>query len=93
MGIGVGTPGRIMDLFNEGVLCFPQNQKVLLSALGALLLENLERIIVDCSYVDLKNRSIITMSETLLPLLQLLNMDELKSRFSDPIHGISLLFF
>lgn len=60
---------------------------------GALKLENLERVIIDTSFLDRKNRSIFDMKETQQPLMQLLNMDELKSRYTTTGSPVKLIFF
>ncbi|KAL8985561.1 MAG: hypothetical protein Q9205_000763 [Flavoplaca limonia] len=77
INIGVGTPTRIIDLLEE----------------RALNLESLERVIIDTSFMDRKNRSIFDMKETQRPLLQLLNMDELKSRYATAESPLKLVFY
>ncbi|KAL8641536.1 MAG: hypothetical protein Q9226_008620, partial [Calogaya cf. arnoldii] len=66
INIGIGTPTRIIDLLKE----------------RALRLEDLERVIIDTSFLDRKKRSIFDMKETQQPLMQLLNMEELKPRYT-----------
>jgi protein CMS1 len=56
MGIGVGTPQRVLDLLDQ----------------GALKLEFLERVVVDASHVDQKKRGILDMKEVQAPLVKLL---------------------
>ncbi|KAL8896485.1 MAG: hypothetical protein Q9192_003078 [Flavoplaca navasiana] len=77
INIGVGTPTRITDLLEE----------------RALNLESLERVIIDTSFMDRKNRSIFDMKETQRPLLQLLNTDELKSRYATAESPLKLIFY
>ena len=55
--------------------------------------EDLERVVVDCSYIDRKERGILDMKETLRPLIELLNRTDLKSRFDPATRGIDLIFF
>ncbi|KAK0510118.1 hypothetical protein JMJ35_007512 [Cladonia borealis] len=75
--IGVGTPSRIIDLFNA----------------GALTSSNLERIVIDASHFDQKKRGIFDMRETQEPLVQLLNRMELKSRYSSDTGAIQILLY
>lgn len=77
MGIGVGTPTRIIDLLDA----------------GALSSQKLERIVLDCSHIDQKKRGIFDMKETQQPLMQLLNRDEIKNRYGKEQGGIDLLFY
>ncbi|KAL8854885.1 MAG: hypothetical protein Q9221_000391 [Calogaya cf. arnoldii] len=77
INIGVGTPTRIIDLLKE----------------RALRLENLERVIIDTSFLDRKKRSIFDMKETQQPLMQLLNMEELKSRYTTTGSPIKIIFY
>ncbi|PYH44955.1 uncharacterized protein BP01DRAFT_341760 [Aspergillus saccharolyticus JOP 1030-1] len=77
MGIGAGTPARISDLIDS----------------GSLKLGELERIVIDGSYVDQKQRGIFDMKETHLPLLQLLTRSELKDRYGAAQKGIKILVF
>jgi len=59
---------------------------------GALLSENLERILVDFSHIDQKKRGILDMKETQQPLMRLLNRGELKSRYGGG-QGLGLFFY
>ncbi|OJK00699.1 hypothetical protein ASPACDRAFT_117064 [Aspergillus aculeatus ATCC 16872] len=77
MGIGAGTPARISDLIDS----------------GSLKLGELERIVIDGSYVDQKQRGIFDMKETHLPLLQLLTRPEFKDRYSAKVKGIKIMVF
>ncbi|KAL8772037.1 MAG: hypothetical protein Q9209_002703 [Squamulea sp. 1 TL-2023] len=77
INIGVGTPSRMIDLITE----------------GALRLENLERVIIDTSFLDRKKRNIFDMKETQQPLLQFLNLDELKPRYTATGSPVKLIFY
>lgn len=77
MGIGVGTPTRIIDLLDA----------------DALSCQKLERIVVDCSHIDQKKRGIFDMKETQQPLMRLLNREQLKNRYGKEQDGIDLLFY
>nr|POE90128.1 protein cms1 [Quercus suber] len=79
IGVGVGTPQRIIDLLED----------------GALRVEHLEMIVVDASHIDQKKRGILDMKETQVPLLQLLRRTGLKERYEseDRTQKIELLFF
>ncbi|PYI25098.1 hypothetical protein BP00DRAFT_410335 [Aspergillus indologenus CBS 114.80] len=77
MGIGAGTPARISDLIDS----------------GSLKLGELERIVIDGSYVDQKQRGIFDMKETHLPLLQLLTRPEFKDRYGAKVKGIKIMVF
>ncbi|KAI9700913.1 MAG: hypothetical protein M1820_006674 [Bogoriella megaspora] len=77
IGIGVGTPQRIVDLLEN----------------GALSSEALERIVIDASHINQKKRGILDMQETEIPLTKLLARDELRSRFDSDDKRIDLLFF
>jgi len=78
MGIGVGTPSRLIDLIDA----------------GALSLDKIERIIVDGSHIDQKKRGILDMKETHGPLMHLLNRPELKERYgAGNDGGVDLLFY
>ena len=61
--------------------------------LGALSSENLERVVVDCSYIDRKKRGIFDMRETQRSLIDLLNRDNIKSRYGVNKDGITLLLY
>ncbi|KAI9716086.1 MAG: hypothetical protein M1812_005513 [Candelaria pacifica] len=77
MGIAVGTPTRLIDLLTE----------------GALSIEKLERVVIDCSHIDQKKRGILDMRETQLPLVQLLSRDNISRRYGTSDEGIRLLFY
>ncbi|KAL4894171.1 U3-containing 90S pre-ribosomal complex subunit-domain containing protein [Aspergillus ambiguus] len=76
-GIGAGTPARISDLIDA----------------GSLKLDELQRIVIDGSYVDQKQRGIFDMKETHFPLLQLLTRPELKERYGAKEKKIQILVF
>ena len=50
-------------------------------SIGALSTAVLERLVIDCSHIDVKKRGIFDMRETQQPLIRLLNRSELKSRY------------
>ncbi|KAL8930516.1 MAG: hypothetical protein Q9208_000700 [Pyrenodesmia sp. 3 TL-2023] len=77
MNIGVGTPSRINGLIAE----------------GALTCESLERVVIDCSFLDQKKRSIFDMKETLQPLMQLLNRGVLKAQYNSGHSPIKIIFY
>lgn len=63
------------------------------STIGALSVEKLQRLIIDCSYIDQKKRGILDMRETQAPLMELLNRQGLKGRYGAPENGVDLLFY
>ncbi len=65
----------------------------LLTVVGALSLEKLERIVVDASHIDQKKRGILDMKETQIPLMQFLNRKGLKDRYGTTSQGVDLLFY
>jgi protein CMS1 len=67
IGIGVGTPARILDLIKA----------------EALQTSNLKRIVIDGSYIDQKKRSIFDMKEVFAPLVDFLSRKTLKKRYED----------
>ncbi|ODM18424.1 hypothetical protein SI65_06295 [Aspergillus cristatus] len=77
MGIGAGTPARISDLIES----------------GTLKLDELERIVIDGSFIDQKKRGIFDMKETHLPLLQLLTRPEFRDRYGAKQKKIQILVF
>ncbi|KAI9784725.1 MAG: hypothetical protein M1816_000728 [Peltula sp. TS41687] len=77
IGIAVGTPARVSDLINA----------------GALLVDKLERVVVDSSYIDQKKRNIFDMRETFVPLMELLSRSELKVRYGASDDRLDLLFY
>ena len=101
IGFGIGTPSRIMDLFDSGMLksfsfynfYVRVPGTVALIPVGALLSSSLERVVVDCSYIDQKKRGIFDMRETQQPLMALLNRPELKCRYGCGNGKVSLLFY
>lgn len=62
IGIGVGTPQRLVDLLEDGVM----------------KINALKRIVIDGSHLDSKNRSIFDMKELLDPMIKLLSRRSLK---------------
>lgn len=98
IGIGVGTPQRVIDLLEDGgrpfALFFERcGNLMLIFATGALSAASLERIVIDASHIDLKKRGMLDMKETLVPLISLLTRPELKARYSGGSDRIDLLFF
>lgn len=90
----MGTPSRILELLNIGMFDFILLYEIMLiRTKGALSFHDLQRVVVDCSYVDVKKRGIFDMIETQKPLLQLLNRFELKSRYNSTDGKIDLLFY
>ncbi|KAI7087064.1 hypothetical protein KC356_g4510 [Hortaea werneckii] len=77
MGIGVGTPQRIIDLLDN----------------GALKLDNLERIVLDASHIDAKKRGVLDMQDTQPQVVKLLSRQELKERYGVEEGKVELLFF
>ena len=100
IGIGVGTPSRIIDLVDAGriralleLTCLLFLQENVLTVTGALSLEKLERVILDASHIDKKKQGIFDMRETQKPLMQLLNTDVIKRRYGGNPGEISLLLY
>ncbi|GAB1196018.1 hypothetical protein APSETT444_005284 [Aspergillus pseudonomiae] len=77
IAIGGGTPARISDLIDA----------------GSLKLGELQRIVIDGSYVDQKQRGIFDMKETHLPLLKLLTRPEFRERYGAEEKRIQILVF
>ncbi|KAJ5555575.1 hypothetical protein N7535_008010 [Penicillium sp. DV-2018c] len=76
-GIGAGTPTRISDLIDS----------------GNLKLDELERIVIDGSYIDQKQRGIFDMKDTHMPLLKLLTRPELRERYGSSKKSVKILVF
>ncbi len=100
MGIGVGTPSRVIDLLDAGrcsIASFArfvsQELDLLLNYPGALSSSKLERVIVDASHIDQKKRGIFDMRETQQPLMQLLNRPEIKDRYGSGKGDIQLIVY
>ena len=64
IGIGIGTPQRLLDLLEKDVL----------------KTQNLRRIVIDGSHLDQKKRSVFDMKELLVPLVSLLSTRPVKDR-------------
>ncbi|KAL2037910.1 hypothetical protein N7G274_009385 [Stereocaulon virgatum] len=77
IGIGVGTPSRIIDLLDA----------------GALMSSKLERVVIDSSHIDQKKRGIFDMRETQRPLMLLLNRPELKTRYGGSCGNLEVLMY
>lgn len=56
----------------------------------ALLLSSLRTIVIDASYLDQKQRGILDMKETHVPLAKLLTSPKIKSMYGE---ALKLLFF
>ncbi|PWW79965.1 hypothetical protein C7212DRAFT_307791 [Tuber magnatum] len=65
MGIGVGTPGRILDLLKQGVLKVDQ----------------LKNVVIDASYVDKKGFGVFDVRETQKGVMEILGFAGVKARF------------
>ncbi|KAG0632793.1 U3-containing 90S pre-ribosomal complex subunit-domain containing protein [Tuber brumale] len=65
IGIGVGTPGRILELLKEGVL------KV----------DELKNVVIDASYVDKKGFGAFDIRETQKGIMEILGFAGVKARF------------
>ncbi|KAJ5124739.1 uncharacterized protein N7515_008564 [Penicillium bovifimosum] len=76
-GIGAGTPTRISDLIES----------------GNLKLDELERIVIDGSHIDQKQRGIFDMKDTHMPLLKLLTRPELRERYGSSKKSVKILVF
>jgi protein CMS1 len=61
--------------------------------IGALIVDRLERIVVDASHIDVKKRGIFDMKETQVPLMTWLGRKEFKERYAAEKDGIQLLFY
>ncbi|KAG9243566.1 U3-containing 90S pre-ribosomal complex subunit-domain containing protein [Calycina marina] len=76
-GIAVGTPKRLQDLMED----------------GALAIDRLERIIIDCSHIDVKKRGILEMQDTQIPLMSLLTQNSFRDRYEAEKDTIKLFFY
>jgi protein CMS1 len=65
--ISVGTPSRLVDLLKE----------------DAISTRNLQRLVIDASYIDQKKRGVLDIQEVFLPLLDLLLKTGLKERLAE----------
>lgn len=97
MGIGAGTPARISDLIESGKLpCMGPLRNALSNRLfdaGTLKVDELERIVIDGSHIDQKQRGIFDMKDTHLPLLRLLKRPELRERYGSSKKKTQILVF
>ena len=99
IGIGVGTPERLIALIDAGTWGFGPPEEsanglcLILTSAGALSLAKLDRIVVDFSHIDQKKRGIMDMKETQEPLMRLLGRKELRDRYGMDDGGLDLLFF
>lgn len=60
---------------------------------GTLKVDELERIVIDGSHIDQKQRGIFDMKDTHLPLLQLLKRPELRERYGSSKKKTQILVF
>lgn len=65
MGIGVGTPGRILDLLKE----------------GALKVDELKNVVIDASHVDKKGFGVFDVRDTQKGVTEILGFAGVKARF------------
>ncbi|EGR49845.1 uncharacterized protein TRIREDRAFT_59248 [Trichoderma reesei QM6a] len=77
IGIGVGTPARLMELIDN----------------GSLKLDKLQRLVVDASHIDQKKRGVMDMKDTMMPLARFLARKEFKDRYADEKKPLALLFY
>ncbi|KAJ5116407.1 Protein CMS1 [Penicillium angulare] len=77
MGIGVGTPTRVSDLIES----------------GDLKLNELQRVVIDGSHIDQKQRGIFDMKDTHFPLLKLLTQPKLRERCDSKEKRVQILVF
>lgn len=76
-GMAVGTPKRIEDVMDD----------------GALQVDRLERIVIDASHIDQKKRGVLDMKEIHGPVVQLLNREEFKERYTATKERLEIIFF
>ncbi|EPQ64798.1 Bgt-2939 [Blumeria graminis f. sp. tritici] len=76
-GIAVGTPQRLEDLIEKGVL----------------KTSVVKRIVIDASHIDQKRRGILEMRETYAPLMTLLGRKEFRNKYEAESDKIHLLFY
>lgn len=60
---------------------------------GALSLQNLQRLVVDASHIDQKKRGIMDMKDTMMPLARFLSRKEFAERYVDEERPLALLFY
>jgi protein CMS1 len=66
---------------------------LILAFSGTLKVDELERIVIDGSHIDTKQRGIFDMKDTHLPLLKLLTRPEFKDRYGASKKKIQILMF
>lgn len=96
VGIGVGTPQRLIDLANEGKPppgTLTWRRAYADHTTGALVLDKLERIVVDASHIDLKKKSIMDSRDGVIPLARFLCRPEFKRRYDGNGRPLTLLFY
>lgn len=85
MGIGVGTPGRVLTLIREGMQCLIRMTIRVLNEIGALKLDEVTAVVLDMSAMNEKQQGIFDIRETQKDVLDLLNYSAIKSRLGDQI--------
>ncbi|KAI5249501.1 hypothetical protein E4T43_00920 [Aureobasidium subglaciale] len=95
IGMGVGTPQRLIDLFEDGKFCICSKVETNANMpQGALSAGRLERIIIDASHIDSKKRGILDMKDTESPLIKLLTRPSFKEKYNeDKMKKIELIFY
>lgn len=96
MGIGIGTPTRVSDLVESGKLPAIMNSPKAVTnfgCIGDLKLNELQRIVIDGSHIDQKQRGIFDMKDTHFPLLKLLTRPELRERYAAKKNKTQILIF
>lgn len=56
-------------------------------------MDRLERIVLDCSHIDQKKRSMCDIREVFIPLSQWLNRKEFKERYEEDSSKLDLMFY
>ncbi|KAL8839564.1 MAG: hypothetical protein Q9170_001668 [Blastenia crenularia] len=59
----------------------------------ALILNRLEHVVIDCTFLDPKKRSIFDMKDTQQPLMQLLNRGDIKPRYTSAQVPVKIIFY
>jgi protein CMS1 len=87
IGVGVGTPARILALIREGIIrvIFAQRRGRTNSDPGALKLDKLEAMVLDMSAMNEKRQGIFDIRETHKDMLDLLNEPVIRSNLGSKI--------
>jgi len=88
IGIGVGTPARILELVREGMHAIGSRRQAgtrtdSVVAVGALKLDDLRAVILDMSSINAKQLGLFGIRETCSATIDLLNEPTLKARWGD----------